>query len=45
VTLGCAVLIWRRSMTPMWLATLVGGPADIGCFVFLDLPGYAYFMQ
>ncbi|MEM9843428.1 MAG: hypothetical protein AAF965_01395 [Pseudomonadota bacterium] len=44
VTLLCAVLIWRRNMTAVWLAALVGGLADIGYFVFLDLPGHVHFV-
>ena len=45
VTLVCAYVIWRsRSMPAAFLAGLVGGLADIGYFVFLDLGGYVNFM-
>jgi hypothetical protein len=43
VTLVCAYFIWRRSMPAAFLAGLVGGLADIGYFVFLDLGGYVKF--
>ena len=44
VTLVCAYFIWRRSMRAAFLAGLVGGLADIGYFVFLDLGGYVNFV-
>ena len=44
VTLVCAYFIWRRSMRAAFLAGLVGGLADIGYFVFLDLGGYVKFV-
>lgn len=44
VTLVCAFFIWRRSVTAVWLAALVGGLADVGYFVFLDLGGYVNFV-
>lgn len=40
VTLVCAFFIWRRSVLAVFLAALVGGLADVGYFVFLDLGGY-----
>jgi len=39
-----AVFIWRENMTAIWVTALVGGMADIGYFVFIDLPGYANFV-
>lgn len=44
-TMICAVFIWRsRSVTAAWLATLVGGLADVGYFLFLDLGGFVKFV-
>lgn len=42
-TIVCGVFVWRRNMTAIWLAALVGGMADIGYFVFLDLAGHVNF--
>ena len=44
VTLVCAYFIWRRSLRAAFLAGLVGGLADVGYFVFLDLGGYVNFV-
>lgn len=44
VTLVCAFLIWRGSMAAAFLAGLVGGLADIGYFVFLDLGHFVNFV-
>lgn len=44
VTLICAWFIWRRSLNAVFLAALVGGLADIGYFVFLDLGGHVNFI-
>ncbi len=44
VTLICAFFIWRRSLAAAGLAALVGGFADIGYFVFLDLGGHVNFV-
>lgn len=44
VTLICAVFIWRRSVAAVFLAALVGGLADVGCFLFLDLGGHVKFV-
>lgn len=44
VTIIAAFFIWRGQTTAIWVAALVGGMADIGYFVFLDLPGYVNFM-
>jgi hypothetical protein len=43
-TLIGGVLIWRQNMTAIWVSAMVGGLADVGYFVFLDLPGYVNFM-
>ena len=39
-----AILIWRQNMTAIWVTAMLGGLADIGYFVFLDIPGYVNFM-
>lgn len=41
VTLIAALLVWRRKPLAIYLAALVGGLADIGYFLFIDLGGYA----
>lgn len=43
-TIVGAVFIWRGSMTAIWVTALVGGMADVGYFLFVDLPGYANFV-
>jgi hypothetical protein len=40
VTVGC-VYVWRRSANAIFLCTLIGGLADFGYFIYVDLPGYA----
>ena len=44
VTLVCAVGVWRGAWTAIWLAALVGGLADVGYFVFMDLGGFVKFV-
>lgn len=44
VTMVCAWFIWQRSLIAVLLAALVGGLADLGYFVFLDLGGYVEFV-
>jgi hypothetical protein len=44
VTLICAWFVWKRSLNAVVLAALVGGLADLGYFVFLDLGGYVNFL-
>lgn len=44
VTIVCAFFIWRRSVAAVFLAALIGGLADVGYFVFLDLGGYVNFV-
>mmetsp|Transcript_22415 Transcript_22415/g.36094 ORF Transcript_22415/g.36094 Transcript_22415/m.36094 type:complete len:118 (-) Transcript_22415:4580-4933(-) len=43
-TLIGSVLIWRQNRTAIWVTAMLGGLADIGYFVFLDIPGYVNFM-
>ena len=44
VTAVCAVFVWRGSTIAIFLATLVGGLADAGYFIFLDLAGFVKFV-
>ena len=44
VTLVGAMLVWRGSMTAIWVTALVGGLADVGYFLFVDLAGFANFL-
>jgi len=41
-TIG-AVFIWRGTLTAIWVTAMVGGLADVGYFVFVDLPGFVHF--
>lgn len=38
-----ALLIWRGNMTAIWVTAMVGGFADVGYFLFMDLGGYVHF--
>ncbi|MEO0936679.1 MAG: hypothetical protein AAFY38_00835 [Pseudomonadota bacterium] len=42
-TLIGAVFIWRGNVTALWVTALIGGMADLGYFLFLDLPGFVHF--
>lgn len=42
-TLIGAVFIWRGNMTAIWVTGMVGGLADVGYLLFVDLPGYVNF--
>ena len=44
VTIIGAVKIWHANMTAIWVTALVGGLADLGYFIFLDIPGYVNFV-
>ena len=37
------ILVWRQNMTAIWVTGMVGGLADIGYLLFVDLPGYVNF--
>ena len=39
-----AGFIWRQNRTAIWVTAMVGGLADIGYFLFLDLGGYVNFV-
>ena len=41
VTLAASPFVWRGRKDAIYLAALVGGLADTGYFVFIDLGGYA----
>ncbi|MEO0327761.1 MAG: hypothetical protein AAF217_04100 [Pseudomonadota bacterium] len=43
-TLIGAVLIWRKNMTAIWVTGMVGGLADLGYLLFVDIPGYVHFL-
>jgi hypothetical protein len=43
-TLIGAVFIWRASVTAMFFTAIVGGLADVGYFVFMDLGGFVNFV-
>ena len=42
-TLVGAVFIWRGNLTAIWVTAMVGGLADVGYFLFMDVPGYVNF--
>ena len=44
VTTVCAWFIWRRSPPAIFIGALVGGLADVGYFLFMDLGGYVNFV-
>ncbi len=44
VTIVGAFFIWRGSVTAIWVTALVGGLADLGYLIFLDIPGFVKFM-
>ena len=42
-TLVCAPFCWRQSRLALWIAALLGGPTDMGYFIFLDIGGFVNF--
>ncbi|MBX2883060.1 MAG: hypothetical protein KTR32_24115 [Granulosicoccus sp.] len=47
VTMVCAVLVWRNKtmlFQALFTAALVGGLADVGYFIFMDIGGFVNFM-
>ncbi|MEM8747094.1 MAG: hypothetical protein AAGF91_10360 [Actinomycetota bacterium] len=45
VTIICSVVIWRwRAAWAVFLAAIVGGLADVGYFIFLDLGDFVNFV-
>ena len=43
VTIVGGIFIGRKNRTAIWVTAMVGGLADLGYFVFLDLPGHVLF--
>ncbi len=43
-TIVCAFAMWQPRLWPVWLAALVGGLADVGYFLFMDLGGFVNFV-
>ncbi|MEM8729726.1 MAG: hypothetical protein AAGF79_07375 [Pseudomonadota bacterium] len=39
-----AVFIWRGNHTAIWVTAMVGGMADLGYLLFVDVPGYVNFV-
>ena len=44
VTLIGGIFIWRGSMSAVLVTALIGGLADLGYFVFLDMGGFVNFI-
>lgn len=44
VTILGGMLIWRGNVTAIWVTALIGGMADLGYLLFVDLPGYVNFV-
>ena len=44
VTFLCAYWVWKGNKNAIFLAALIGGLADLGYFLFLDLGGYVNFV-
>ena len=43
-TLIGGVMIWRQNMTAIWVTGMIGGLADLGYLLFVDLPGFVHFV-
>jgi hypothetical protein len=43
VTIIGGVLIWKENKTAIWVSAMVGGLADLGYFIFMDLGGFVKF--
>ncbi|WP_412562955.1 hypothetical protein [Thalassobius sp. MITS945101] len=44
VTILGGMLIWHGNVTSIWVTALIGGMADLGYLLFVDLPGYVNFI-
>ncbi len=44
VTTICSFFIWGKNANAIFLAAIIGGLADLGYFLFMDLGGYVKFM-
>lgn len=38
-----AYFVWKGNHTAIWVTGMVGGLADLGYLLFVDLPGYVHF--
>ena len=43
VTVIGGAFVWRANMTAIWVTAMVGGLADLGYLIYVDLPGYVHF--
>lgn len=43
VTIIGGVFVWKADMTAIWVTALIGGLADLGYLLFVDVPGYVNF--
>ena len=43
ITIIGGVMIWCGNMTAIWVTAMVGGLADLGYLLFVDIPGYVNF--
>ena len=39
-----AVFVWRQNITAIWVTGMVGGMADLGYLMFVDIPGFVHFV-
>jgi len=44
VTTICSFFVWKGNKNSVILAAIVGGLADLGYFLFMDLGGFVHFM-
>lgn len=44
VTIIGGYFVWRANATSVWVTAMVGGLADLGYFMFLDIPGFVNFL-
>lgn len=44
ITIIGSVFIWRGNNTALWVSAMIGGLADLGYFIFLDLGGFVKFL-
>lgn len=44
VTIAGAFLIWRNNYFAVFVTALIGGMADLGYFIFLDIGGFVNFI-
>ena len=38
-----AYFVWKANFTAIWVTAMVGGLADLGYLIYVDLPGYVNF--